>query len=165
MAMPGRPILTLYDPSALRVTATIPQSTTVSLGARSGAKIELPGMPSAQKRLTPTLVTVLPTADPGTHTLQIRLDLPVNTVNVSPGMFARAWLPVQGAAEGRIFVPASAIVRRAEMTGAYVLDAAGKAALRQVRVGRVADESIEVLSGIAAGERVATDPQAAARMH
>jgi RND family efflux transporter MFP subunit len=165
MAMPGRPILTLYDPSALRVTATIPQTVTVSLGARSGAQIELPGAPGVQRRLTPTLVTVLPTADPGTHTLQIRLDLPIGTANVSPGMFARAWLPVQRAAEGRIFVPASAIVRRAEMTGAYVLDAAGKAVLRQVRVGRVADTSIEVLSGIAAGERVATDPQAASRMH
>jgi membrane fusion protein, multidrug efflux system len=54
-------------------------------------------------------------------------------------------------------------VRRAEMTGLYVLDAGGQPLLRQVRLGRSDGERIEVLSGLASGERVATDPQAAAR--
>jgi RND family efflux transporter MFP subunit len=164
MAMPGRPILTLYDPSSLRVTATIPQTIVTSSAVQQGARIELPGATGAYKWITPMRVTVLPTADPTTHTLQIRLDLPAGTAHTAPGMFARAWLPLPGAAEGHVSVPAKAIVRRAEMTGAYVLDAAGKPMLRQVRLGRTSDDSIEVLSGIAAGERVATDPQAAARM-
>lgn len=167
MAMPGRPILTLYDPSSLRVTATIPESIVASPAARQGARVELPGATGTQKWITPRLVTVLPTADPNTHTLQIRLDLPAATVNVLPGMFARAWLPVQagpGERDRRVFVPLKAVVHRAEMTGVYVLDAAGKPVLRQIRVGRTVDDAIEVLSGIAAGERVATDPQAAARL-
>jgi RND family efflux transporter MFP subunit len=167
MALPGRPILTIYDPSSLRVTATIPQTTSTSLSVQQGARVELPGAAGTQRWITPTQVTVLPTADPNTHTLQIRLDLPSGTANVAPGMFARAWLPVQGAAgvpDGRVFVPAKAIVRRAEMTGVYVLDAAGKPMLRQVRLGKSADDTIEVLSGISAGERVAADPQAAARI-
>ena len=167
MALPGRPILTLYDPLSLRVTATIPQTTGTSLSVQQGARVELPGATGTQRWITPTQVTVLPTADPNTHTLQIRLDLPSGTANLAPGMFARAWLPVQGAAgvpDGRVFVPATAIVRRAEMTGVYVLDAAGKPMLRQVRLGKSADDSIEVLSGISAGERVAADPQAAARI-
>ncbi len=167
MALPGRPILTLYDPASLRVTAAIPQTTITSLSVQQGAKVELPGAAGAQNWIMPTRVTVLPTADPNTHTLQIRLDLPAGTTHATPGMFARAWLPSQGAAgvqAGRVFVPLKAIARRAEMTGVYVLDAAGKPMLRQVRVGRVADESVEVLSGISAGERLAADPQAAARV-
>lgn len=167
MALPGRPILTLYDPSSLRVTATIPQTANLSHAAPQGARIELPSATGAPNWITPTRVTVLPTADPNTHTLQIRLDLPAETSNVAPGMFARAWLPSQSAASvqaGRVFVPTTAIVRRAEMTGVYVLDAAGKPMLRQVRLGRVAEESVEVLSGISAGERLAADPQAAARV-
>jgi len=167
MALPGRPILTLYDPSSLRVTATIPQTTATSLSVQQGAKVELPGVTGAQNWITPTRVTVLPAADPNTHTLQIRLDLPPGIANVAPGMFARAWLPSQTAAsvlEGRVFVPVKAIVRRAEMTGVYVLDGAGKPMLRQVRLGRAADDSVEVLSGISAGERLAADPQAAARI-
>ena len=58
---------------------------------------------------------------------------------------------------------AKAVVRRAEMTGVYVLDANGHPILRQVRLGRGVDDAVEVLSGVSAGERVVLDPQAAAR--
>ena len=64
-----------------------------------------------------------------------------------------------------MYVPAAAVVRRAEMSGVYVIDAKGMALLRQVRLGRSVGDSVEVLSGVAAGERVALDPQAAARQH
>jgi RND family efflux transporter MFP subunit len=167
MAMPGRPILTLYDPAFMRVTATIPQTTTLSSAVRQGVKIELPGANGEQKWITPTLVTALPTADPNTHTTQIRLDLPASSPEVVPGLFARAWLPAHGAVggdAGRVFVPVKTIVRHAELTAVYVLDVAGKPMLRQVRLGRTADDWVEVLSGVAPGERVAVDPQSAARV-
>jgi membrane fusion protein, multidrug efflux system len=40
----------------------------------------------------------------------------------------------------------------------------GKPLLRQVRLGRADGEAVEVLSGVSAGERVALDPQRAARL-
>jgi hypothetical protein len=49
------------------------------------------------------------------------------------------------------------------VTGVYVLDANGAPVLRQVRLGRASGEGVELLAGVAAGERVVTDPQAAAR--
>jgi multidrug efflux pump subunit AcrA (membrane-fusion protein) len=49
------------------------------------------------------------------------------------------------------------------MTGVYVLDSNRHPILRQVRLGRTVDDTVEILSGVAAGERVALDPQAAAR--
>jgi hypothetical protein len=61
-------------------------------------------------------------------------------------------------------VAVAAVVRRAEMTGLYVLDPNGRPVLRQVRLGRTAGEQVEVLAGLMPGERVATDPQAAARV-
>ena len=60
-------------------------------------------------------------------------------------------------------MPASAVVRRGEMSGVYVVDANGAARLRQVRLGRADEARIEVLAGLSAGERVALDPQAAAK--
>jgi len=45
-----------------------------------------------------------------------------------------------------------------------VVDAKGVPQLRQVRLGRSSGDSIEVLSGLSAGENVALDPQAAARL-
>ena len=164
MAMPGRPILTLYDPASMRVTVSIPQTIDASQRTQQSARAEFPGAAGLQKWITPTRVTVLPTVDPNTHTLQVRLDLPAGTANVVPGMFVRVWLDSASGDERRVFIDAKSIFRRAEMTGAYVLDPAGKPMLRQVRVGRVVGDLIEVLSGIAVGERVATDPQAAARI-
>ena len=66
--------------------------------------------------------------------------------------------------DSRLFVPASAVVRRAEMVGVYVIASGGRPLLRQVRLGRAEGDRVEVLSGVSAGERVALDPQAAARM-
>ena len=50
------------------------------------------------------------------------------------------------------------------MTGLYVLDAAGKPVLRQVRLGRSVGDRVEVLTGLMPGEQVVADPQAAARV-
>jgi RND family efflux transporter MFP subunit len=163
MAMPGRPLLTIYDPAALRVTAAVPQTDIVRLTPGKPIKIQFPGMGADRQWVAPARVTLLPTADPGTHTVQIRLDLPGTAEYLTPGSFARVWLPVQGAATPRLYVPAKAVVRRAEMTGVYVLDPNGRSVLRQVRLGRAVDDTVEILSGVTAGERVAVDPQAAAR--
>jgi RND family efflux transporter MFP subunit len=165
MAMPGRPLLTIYDPAALRVTAAVPQSALARLAPGKPIKIQFSGLPADRQWAAPARVTLLPTADPGTHTTEIRLDLASGDVQVTPGTFARVWLPVQGAATPRLYVPATAIVRRAEMTGVYVIDSNGHPVLRQVRLGRGVDETIEILSGVTAGERVAIDPQAASREH
>ena len=55
-------------------------------------------------------------------------------------------------------MPLTAIVRRAEMTGVYVMDAKGQPRLRQVRLGRTTGQTVEVLSGVSAGEQVVTEP-------
>ena len=171
MAMPGRALVTLYDPAALRVTAAVPQSIASQMAAGLLPRIELPGLPGAAAWVTPARLQLLPAVDPTTHTAQLRADLPAGLANVSPGMFARLWLPVPhaqsasgaGSAPSVLSVPLVAIVRRAEMTGLYVLDPSGKPVLRQVRLGRATGDRIEVLSGLMSGEQVVTDPQAAAR--
>lgn len=170
MAMPGRALLTLYDPAALRVTASLPQTVAAQLSTDQRPRLELPGLPAARVWATPVGVQLLPTVDPGTHTVQLRADLPAGLTDVAPGMFARVWLalpaaqPGTGAGSVPVSVATSSIVRRAEMTGLYVLDASGKPVLRQVRLGPVRGDQVEVLSGLIPGEPVVTDPQAAARV-
>lgn len=162
MAMPGRPLLTLYDPAQLRVTAAVPQSALPAGAKPEDVRVELAGQGA---QATPQRVQVLPTVDPATHTVQVRADLPPGLAGARPGLFARLWLPgALGAGEGaRITVPQSAVVRRAELTGLYVLGAGGQPQLRQVRLGRAEGGRVEVLSGVAAGEAVLTEPQTAAR--
>jgi membrane fusion protein, multidrug efflux system len=113
---------------------------------------------------TPQRVQVLPAADAATHTVTLRADLASSLPGVVPGQFARVWVPGTGAASGSPWVPLGAVVRRSDMTGLYVLDAAGKPLLRQVRLGRSDGAQVEVLSGLNVGDKVATDAQAAARL-
>jgi membrane fusion protein, multidrug efflux system len=161
--MPGRPLLTVYDPRSLRVSAVVPQSAAARLTPGQAMEVDLPGTTAG--RITPVKAQMLPTVDPATHTLELRLDLPAGLPGVTPGMFARTWLPVAGSADARLFVPAGAVVQRAELTGVYVLGADGRALLRQVRLGRLQGDTVEVLTGVSAGERVVLDPQAAARLY
>lgn len=166
MALPGRPLLTVYDPSALRITAAVPQTVAAQIAGGQALRAELPGLPAAQQWPTPVRVQVLPTVDASTHTVQVRVDLPSGLGGVAPGVFARLWLPLAASAGGpaALSVPRQAIVRRAEMIGLYVLDANGRPLLRQVRVGRSDGDRVEILSGLMPGERVVTDPQVAARV-
>jgi hypothetical protein len=127
-------------------------------GAREGALVLTATSPGG--------ATLLPLVDAATHSAQIRFKLPALS-GVVPGMFARVWLPAAGGAATsgeRLFVPSAAVVRRAELTAVYLMDAQGRPALRQVRLGRVQGERVEVLSGLRAGDKVATDPTAAAQV-
>ena len=169
MAAPGRPLVRMYDPRALRITATTSQTLAQNLGSAGQAAIELPG--TGRIAIEARQIQRLPTVDSATHTMQLRADLPAGLEGVAPGMFARLWLPGASTAAAALpVVPASAVVRRAEVTGVYVLDAQNRPRLRQVRLGRTlpaaegAAPQIEVLSGLRDGERVAIDPQAAAQV-
>jgi RND family efflux transporter MFP subunit len=156
MAMPGKPLLTVYDPDRLRVSAAVP-ATALAAGV-AGARVTLAARPEP---IVPARVQVLPTVDSASLTREVRADLPAG-VHAAPGLFARlTLLAAEGA--GRLYVPRGAVVRRAEMTGLYVPDSNGAPRLRLVRLGPVAGDEVEVLSGLDAGERVVTDPQAATR--
>jgi RND family efflux transporter MFP subunit len=164
MALPGTPLVRLYDPTALRVSVALPQSMAASaLKPGAALRVELPGRTGDARWSQPVRSELLPTLDPGTHTATLRLALPAELDGVAPGEFARVWLPASGAAGDRLHVPISSLVRRAEMTAVYVLGKNGEPLLRQVRLGRTSGDSVEVLAGVSAGEQVLVEPQAAAR--
>ena len=165
MAMPGRVLMTVYDPSAMRVTASVPQGMLASVHAMPKAvRLELPGIAGYSTPQPVQQIQIMPSVDPVTHTGQIRLSLPTGVTGAAPGVFARVWLPGAASAKdsaARLYLPTSAIVRRAEMTGVYVLDAQGKPSLRQVRLGQTQGDRVEVLSGLRKNDKVAAQPQLA----
>ncbi len=163
MALPGKPLLTVYDPSALRVIADLPESYAAVFRRDTPVKIEFPGAADDLRWQTPQSVTLLPTSDPGSHTMQLRLNLAPSRARVAPGTFARAHLPLAGQRSGVLTIPAQAVIRRTELNAVYVADTNGRFQLRQVRLGKRTGDRIEVAAGLRAGERVALDPLAAAR--
>jgi len=165
MATPGRPLITIYDPGELRVVVTVPESVAQQLRSKAGIRIEMPGADAAGREWIAQSVTLLPAADPESHTMRVRLGLPSNAASASlvPGMFARAWIASAVQAGPRLLVPSRAVITRTELHAVYVLDPEGKPWLRQVRVGRTVGDEVEILAGLDAGERVALDPLAAVR--
>ncbi len=154
MAAPGKPLMTGFDPATLRAVANVPQAQVAAIQASGRARIELPalGLWVDAKSLT-----IVPAADPRTHTTRVRIELPEDVKGVYPGVFARAHFVTGRSA--RLLVARSAVLRRSEVTAVYVLDEAGWPHLRQVRLGTAGDErALEVLAGLKPGERVALDP-------
>lgn len=164
MALPGKPLVTLYDPAQLRISAALTQQQAAQLSGAAQVQVELPGR-ADRIRVAADQWQLLPTADVQSHTATLRVALPAGTPGAIPGGFARLWLQGTGTqGSERFFVPATSVVRRAEMTGVYVQGGNGKPQLRQVRLGQVTGEQIEILSGVGRGDQIATEPQAAARV-
>lgn len=153
MASPGKPLITVFDPKGLRVTASVPQYKLADVRKASRAKVEFP---ETGVWVDAAKVEVLPTADARTHAVTARVYLPDDLQNVIPGMFARVHF-ITGQAK-KLTVPAAAVVRRGEVSALYVLGEGGPR-LRQVRLGEaVAGGNLEVLAGLSSGEKISLDP-------
>ncbi|MBL8257662.1 MAG: efflux RND transporter periplasmic adaptor subunit [Pseudoxanthomonas mexicana] len=151
----GQTLMTVFAPGALRIEVVVPQSEADAVRADPAAVVTF----DDGRRIDATDVTVFPAADASTHAVRIRVQLPALDAPPQPGLTAKVAFPaVKGAAFPR--VPASALARRGEVTGVYVLSD-GRLSLRQVRLGDAAGDQVDVISGLKPGERIATDPVAA----
>lgn len=151
---PGQPLTAVADLGALRVNVDVPQAAADGIRGLGAARVY-----AGQQVLDSAQVTVFPAAASGSNTVRVRIDLEPGVAGLYPGMFVKAGFSTGAAAALR--VPASALVRRSEVTAVYVVDEGGQVRLRQVRLGRRLGDEFEVLAGLAAGERIAADPVAA----
>jgi hypothetical protein len=93
------------------------------------------------------------------NTFKVRVDLPVATRALFPGMYVKTGFVVGERSE--LTIPKEAVVYRSEVTGVYVVSPASQVQFRQVRLGRALADAFVVLSGLTEGEQVALDPIAA----
>lgn len=152
-AAPGMPMLRLYDPSTLRVEVAVRESLAVRLQAGDTLDMEIP---SLSRRLAGRIEEIVPFAEPGARTLLVKVALPLET-GVFAGLFARVAVPA--GTRSRLMVPEAAITRVGQLEFATVVDSADQAQRRPVTLGEYRTESrIEILSGLARGERVLVPP-------
>lgn len=157
LAMPGTPLLTLYAPAPLRAVVQVPVSRARTLATGTQVEVQLPAPDGAWVWVRPSASRAVPGADPVSQTIEWRLDLPTSAAaSVTVGQQVR--VRFAAGQSQRLVVPASAVLRRGELTAVYVAKDKGFA-LKAVRLG--ADhgaQGVEVLAGLIAGDQVALDP-------
>ncbi len=150
LAVPGKPVATVYAPQPLRVVVHVPAS--MAQTARTAKSIELQAgdawvQPAAQQGVT--------AADPVSQTLTWKMDVPTSAAaQMMPGQQTRVRF-VGGSAQ-RMLVPLAAVLRRGELTGVYVANDKGFV-LKAVRAGAQHGDTVEVLAGLKAGDAVAVN--------
>jgi RND family efflux transporter MFP subunit len=156
LATPGKPLLTLYAPLPLRAVVQVPVSR-LGVARAAGAVEVLVQSGGNAKWIRPSASSTVPTADAVSQTIEWRLELPTEAANaLLPGQQVR--VRFTGGQAERSVVPASAILRRGELTAVYVASPKGFL-LKAVRLGPDhGAEGVEVLAGLSAGDRVALDP-------
>lgn len=156
MATMGMPLMTGLSLEHLRVVVDVPQQDISALRGEGEAWVDLPSGESVAARD----VRIFPYAEASTHTFRARLRLPEGQHGIYPGMWVKVRF-MTGEQEA-LLVPASAVVRRSELTAVYVLRDDGTPRLRQVRLGRqLPDGRVTVLAGLEPGEAVVIDGDAA----
>jgi RND family efflux transporter MFP subunit len=148
-ASPGDPLLRIYDPSALRVEVPVRESLAVRLRVGDTLRVEVPALSEA---FDGRIEEIVPFAEPGARTLLVKVALPQHP-RLYAGLFARVAVPA--GTRSRLLVPSEAIERAGQLDFVTAVDDAGRLERRLVTLGAYREDGkVEVLSGLAAGERV-----------
>lgn len=150
LAVPGKPVATVYAPQPLRVVVQVPAS--MGAQARSAQRIELQ---VGGAWVQPAAHQGVQAADPVSQTLTWKMDVPATAAaQLMPGQQTR--VRFVGASAQRMVVPQAAVLRRGELTGVYVASEKGLV-LKAVRLGAEHGDKVEVLVGLKAGDAVAVN--------
>ena len=155
--VPGQPLFAFYAPGALRVAVQVPQSVAAALRVAPRALLQT----ASGATIDGGAVTVYPSADPLSHSVTVRVALPAKQgAPAEPGATVKVRFPGLAVGPALYSVPVAALVQRGEVSAVYVLQG-GQPSLRQVRLGARQAASVDVIAGLAAGDKVVLDPVAA----
>ncbi len=150
LALPGKPLISIEDPSALQLEADVPQAilSQVQHGARLTARVD-----GVTRELTGTVSEIAPSADATSRTFRVQIDLP-DQPGLSSGQFGRLRVPVGTTHSVR--VPAAAVVHRGQLEIVFVV-VNQHAQFHLVTTGKHVGDAVEILSGLDAGDIVVVD--------
>ncbi len=150
LATPGKPLLELEDPTALRLEADVPDALIDKVKIGDKLTVRLSALNASFEG---AVSEIAPAADPISRTLRVKLDLPSRD-GLRSGQFGRVLVPV--AEVDAIRVPASAVVIRGQMEIAFVV-VDQHAQMRLVKTGKHLENEVEIVSGLSVGEPLVTE--------
>ena len=153
LASPGVPLIQIDSAGPLQLQTTVDES--VIAIVRRGMKVNVSVDGPSADGYSGSVAEIVPAADPSSHSFLVKIDLPASK-ELRAGMYANAGFP--NGFKQAVLVPRSAIIQRGSLPCAYVLDANNIAQLRYATLGNTYGDKVDVLSGIAAGEKLVDDP-------
>ncbi|MEX2366397.1 MAG: efflux RND transporter periplasmic adaptor subunit, partial [Pseudohongiellaceae bacterium] len=151
---PGVQILTLYNPTTLRVEAQVRE--TLALGLQQGQSLQVE-IPSLGQTLTAAIEERVPAADTGSRSFLIKAWLEENP-GLQPGMYARLMIP--SSTEEQLLVPADRVAEVGQMRLIWVASPNGQAERRFVRTGTEREDGrIQITSGVTTDDRILPIPE------
>jgi len=124
-------------------------------GAKSGAPAQVSLNAYPGEHWAGRVSVISDEVDPATRTLKVRVVLENPGGRIKPGMFGTIRM-LRTTSKG-ILVPAAAVIREGADASVFVKKDNGQYARRKVTIGRVADDTIEIVSGLQSGETVVVD--------
>ncbi|SCX53874.1 efflux RND transporter periplasmic adaptor subunit [Variovorax sp. EL159] len=145
------PIMTVADLSTVFLTANVSEKDIAALRVGQKARIDLNAYPD--QAFDGTVKYIGEVLDTDTRTVKVRVAIDNRHGRFRPGMFAK--VVFSGEAHPAVVVPASALVQSGLYTKVFVEKGAFTYEARNVTVGPVIGDRVEILSGLKAGERIA----------
>jgi RND family efflux transporter MFP subunit len=150
----GRALFVLAQTDPLRVYVNVPQS--YAQLVKPGQHVVVTQTELRGSGFKGEIVRTSASIDATSRTMQVEIALPNKDGVLLPGAFVQVALELLPS--GVMTIPTNALMIRAEGTRVAAVGADGRVQLRAVRVGRNYGESIEILDGVAAGERLVLNP-------
>jgi membrane fusion protein, copper/silver efflux system len=148
---PGTELFTVSDLSSVWIEADVYENEASVVKVGQEARLTLAYQPGTEMK--GKVKYIYPYLNPATRTLKVRFDFPNPDLALKLDMYVTVELPVQS--EEGVIVPDSAIMDTGVRQIAFVNPTEGRFEPRLVKVGIRADGRAQILTGVAAGERVA----------
>jgi RND family efflux transporter MFP subunit len=151
----GNALFRVSDTSKLRVYVLVPQLYAANTTPGLHADLTFPERPG--KTYPAQVVRTADALDPVSRTLQVELLVDNASGELFPGAYAQVHFKMPQGAES-VSVPASAVLFRSADLQVAVVGADHRVTLKNITTGRDFGTSLEVLTGLSAGEDVIANP-------
>jgi RND family efflux transporter MFP subunit len=149
----GTKVVSVVRINPMRVELTVPGQYVASLAPGRTVAVQVDAYPG--KTFTGKIRYVSPSLKADSRALVIEAVVPNETGDLKPGFFATAQIE-QASSTPALLVPSTAIRTITGTSRVYVVSSAGTVEERIVTTGQTSGDLVEVTSGLARGETVAT---------
>lgn len=150
----GNPVYSIGDLSKVWLIANVRETDAPQMHVGDPVNVEVLAFPG--RVFKATLAYVAPAIDPNTHRLQVRAEVANPDGLLKPQMFASFSIVTGDTRRAEPAVPQSAIVTEGDEARVWVMNRDGTLGLRRITIGRESGDTVEVLSGLTAHDRVVT---------